>query len=381
MVLRRAGILSPLLSNVVLNDLDWWISNQWETFGLYREYHSSHKIKLLKKTKLKEMHGVRYADDLKVFTNSYPNAVRIYHGLIGYLKDELKLEVSPGKSKITNLRKHRSEYLGFEIKAVPKRKNFVANTFVSTKNKQKIKTEIRKRVKEIENCTARKSIDGYNSYVLGIHNYYKTATHVNIDFKEVSYHTLRTLYNRLNKIAKYEVPRSPPPVYKKFYTNNFRTFIIDNISLFPLGDIKWKPKRYFNPSICNYTKEGREYVHKRLVGHVTSVIKNLLEKPFNNDTVEYRDNLISKYSMQMGRCGITQLFLTAEEIHCHHIVPAKDGGSDKFDNLIIMDKEIHKLVHCKDEQEIKTLLRKFNLNEKQLNKLNSYRKKCQLTEI
>ncbi len=28
----QGGILSPLLSNIVLNELDWWVSNQWETF-------------------------------------------------------------------------------------------------------------------------------------------------------------------------------------------------------------------------------------------------------------------------------------------------------------------------------------------------------------
>ena len=27
----QGGILSPLLANVVLNELDWWVSNQWET--------------------------------------------------------------------------------------------------------------------------------------------------------------------------------------------------------------------------------------------------------------------------------------------------------------------------------------------------------------
>lgn len=27
----QGGIISPLLSNVVLNELDWWISSQWET--------------------------------------------------------------------------------------------------------------------------------------------------------------------------------------------------------------------------------------------------------------------------------------------------------------------------------------------------------------
>ena len=34
----QGGILSPLLSNIVLNELDWWISNQWETMnGLKHE--------------------------------------------------------------------------------------------------------------------------------------------------------------------------------------------------------------------------------------------------------------------------------------------------------------------------------------------------------
>ncbi|MBL1992474.1 group II intron reverse transcriptase/maturase, partial [Klebsiella pneumoniae] len=28
----QGGILSPLLANVNLNEFDWWISNQWETF-------------------------------------------------------------------------------------------------------------------------------------------------------------------------------------------------------------------------------------------------------------------------------------------------------------------------------------------------------------
>ena len=30
----QGGILSPLLANVVLNELDWWIAGQWETFKI-----------------------------------------------------------------------------------------------------------------------------------------------------------------------------------------------------------------------------------------------------------------------------------------------------------------------------------------------------------
>lgn len=58
----QGGILSPLLSNVVLNDLDWWISNQWETFPSGHKYSHRHLHRALK-TSLKEMYIVRYADD------------------------------------------------------------------------------------------------------------------------------------------------------------------------------------------------------------------------------------------------------------------------------------------------------------------------------
>ena len=59
----QGGILSPLLSNIVLNELDWWISNQWETFETKYKYARRHKYRALKTTHLKEMYIVRYADD------------------------------------------------------------------------------------------------------------------------------------------------------------------------------------------------------------------------------------------------------------------------------------------------------------------------------
>lgn len=34
----QGGVLSPLLSNVVLNELDWWISDQWATFKTNKKY-------------------------------------------------------------------------------------------------------------------------------------------------------------------------------------------------------------------------------------------------------------------------------------------------------------------------------------------------------
>ena len=28
----QGGIISPLLANICMNEFDWWLSNQWETF-------------------------------------------------------------------------------------------------------------------------------------------------------------------------------------------------------------------------------------------------------------------------------------------------------------------------------------------------------------
>lgn len=39
----QVGIISPLLSNIVLNELDWWIASQWKNFPTRkkREYARS----------------------------------------------------------------------------------------------------------------------------------------------------------------------------------------------------------------------------------------------------------------------------------------------------------------------------------------------------
>ena len=77
----QGGIISPLLANVVLNELDWWISNQWETFPTNHKYTSSHKNRALKKSNLKEIYLVRYADDFKIFCRDYKTAFKIFEAV------------------------------------------------------------------------------------------------------------------------------------------------------------------------------------------------------------------------------------------------------------------------------------------------------------
>lgn len=105
----QGAVLSPLLSNVVLNDLDQWVSSQWENIPTHFPYRSEVGAKgaLRKSSKLKEMYIVRYADDFKIFVKNYKDAWKIFQAVKGYLNHHLKLEISPEKSKVwTNVKYH-----------------------------------------------------------------------------------------------------------------------------------------------------------------------------------------------------------------------------------------------------------------------------------
>ncbi|HWK22175.1 MAG TPA: reverse transcriptase domain-containing protein, partial [Ureibacillus sp.] len=63
----QGGLLSPLLSNIVLNELDHWVAKQWELFPLHKPFKTREGQLLAKKrTQLKEGYLVRYADDFKI---------------------------------------------------------------------------------------------------------------------------------------------------------------------------------------------------------------------------------------------------------------------------------------------------------------------------
>lgn len=38
----QGGVISPLLANIVLNELDWWISSQWENMPTHKKYKISY---------------------------------------------------------------------------------------------------------------------------------------------------------------------------------------------------------------------------------------------------------------------------------------------------------------------------------------------------
>ncbi|WP_019412380.1 reverse transcriptase domain-containing protein, partial [Paenisporosarcina sp. TG20] len=375
-------LLSPLLSNIVLNEMDQWVANQWELFPLHKSLKTREGQLLAKKrTHLKEGYIVRYADDFKIICRDWKTAEKWYHAVKLFLKERLKLDISPEKSKIINLRKNESAFLGFTIRANRKGKKRVAHTFVKAEKMQKIKADAKKRIEILRTSPTTQNAIRFNSFVLGLHNYFNRATHVNLAFSRLAYELGASMYNRLKPVGKYEHPNNPPPVYKKFYGLGSKTYKIAGVYLFPLGIIKTKNVIAFTQSITPFTNEGRLQISTRLSKDVRQEIVLLMESIIPTRSVEYMDNRISRYSMKKGKCEITGMFLQAQNVYCHHYIPKHLGGNDKFNNLRILQKEVHELIHITDKIKMNTLIKTLGITESMIEKINKYRVKCELEII
>lgn len=367
----QGGIISPLLSNVVLNELDWWISSQWETFETNHEYVQRHKYRAIKSTKLKEMWLVRYADDFKIFCKDYKTAQKVYSATRLWLKERLSLEISPDKSKVTNLRKNYTEFLGFKLTVKPKRGKYVCQSRMTNKSIQNTINKLKNQVKVIQKSRNGKEVSKLNSMILGSHNYYKIATYVNLDFHRINFLVTKAIDIRLRNIIsnKPNFNRTYVKLYGK-YNGKVRT--VCNVSIFPIYGCKTKPPMNFSQDICNYTNQGRLAIHTKLKGY-NHIIKHLLTNVNNSKSAEFNDNRISLIIGQRGKCYITGVDLETDNMECHHKIPKSNGGTDKYENLVWLCTEAHKLIHAVEQDIIDKYLGLLSLDKEGLKRVNSLR--------
>ena len=90
-------------------------------------------------------------------------------------------------------------------------------------------------------------------------------------------------------------------------------------------------------------------------------------------SIEYMDNRISLYAAQYGRCAVTGKELSIDEIHCHHKIPLRLGGTDKYSNLVILHRDVHTLIHATNVETQKVYLKTLHPDKKALNKINELR--------
>ena len=133
--------LSPLLSNIVLDELDRELERRGHSF-------------------------VRYADDCNIFVRSQKAGERVMQTLSSFIENKLKLKVNQAKSKVCSV--SESKFLGYTI----------LTNGILTINKQsivRIKTKIRQLTRRNRGVKFEKIISELNPVLRGWLNYFRYA--------------------------------------------------------------------------------------------------------------------------------------------------------------------------------------------------------------
>ena len=400
----QGGVLSPLLANIVLNELDWWIDSQWANMIIHNPCKSDYILnpngtfdrgytyKKLRKSKLKEVFSVRYADDFKLFCKNYDHAVRLKIATELWLKERLQLEISDEKSKITNLKYGYSEFLGIKFKVSKKGEKWTIKSHMTDKAIKTEKVILKKHLVKVckSNANAQHlSIIRYNQAVVGVHEYYNMATMINEDVHKLFLSLDITMKTRLNtrcNLSK-EKPKNLRGGMDLFIYNKYKKSkqirYINGYILAPIAYCRYRSPMCHRTSVNQYTSEGRIEIHKMLNSeNYADTLFKLSQSINSSRSVEYSDNRISRFVATHGKCEITGILLNAEEVHCHHLKPLSIGGTDKYSNLRIVHKDVHRLIHATTTEKIVKYIELTGCKQKsKLEKVNKWRIVAELEPI
>jgi RNA-directed DNA polymerase len=140
----QGGPLSPLLSNIMLDDLDKELEKRGHKF-------------------------VRYADDCNIYVKTRRAGERVMESVKGFLEKKLKLKVNPKKSKVD--RATRVKFLGFSFY---KRKGEVLIR-VANRSLERFREKLRHLTKRTRSDKLGDIIQEINQYTMGWMGYYWQA--------------------------------------------------------------------------------------------------------------------------------------------------------------------------------------------------------------
>lgn len=398
----QGGIISPMLANIVLNELDKWIESQWQNHPLVREYGYERKIRnsitfdrskaflKMRKTGLKEMYIVRYADDFRIFCRSKEDALKTKEAVTAWITERLRLEVSPEKTRIVNVRKRYSEFLGFKIRVRPKSHKYTVQSHICDKKleleRQKLVEQAKRIARPSEGKRPLDEIRLYNSMVLGIQNYFQLATCISIDCREIHRQVMTVLTNRLNTETGCKLVREGGTMTESEKERFGKSAMVRYVSgidqpIYPIAYIKNKIPMAKKAAVCSYTADGRALIHTNLSLN-SFVLAGLRSQPSGGRSTELTDSRISLFSAQRGKCALCgELFENAADIVCWLKIPAKLGGRERYQNMILFHKRFLPLLQGHPQDELKIIADTLKATKILMSKVNSLRMQAGLPAI
>ena len=163
----QGGPLSPLLSNIMLDDLDKELEKRGHKF-------------------------VRYADDCNIYVKTPRAGERVLEGVKQFVERKLKLKVNPKKSKVEKAT--RAKFLGFSFF---KRKGELCIR-IAKRTKERFMDKIRSLTKRTRSGKLEDIVQDVNRYTRGWIGYYRLAATLSV-YEQLDEWTRRRLRQLLWK--------------------------------------------------------------------------------------------------------------------------------------------------------------------------------------
>ena len=160
----QGGPLSPLLSNIVLDELDWELARRGYRF-------------------------VRYADDANVYVRSQRAGLRVMASLVRFIERRLRLKVNEVKSAVA--RPEERHFLGFRLRRDPRDGN--VDVLLSERSSKRLAEKIRSLTPRTWGNSLGACIERLNEYLRGWIGFFWICTRVQSMLTHLDAHIRRRL--------------------------------------------------------------------------------------------------------------------------------------------------------------------------------------------
>ena len=329
----QGGVISPLLMNVYLHELDEWWSR-------------SHELDRYGKTTRRRKHLgnfalIRYSDDFIILSNGTKQATEdMKEEVAQFLKDELKLELSQEKTAITHAF-DGFDFLGFHI-----RKHKLRKGVIVTPTKRNVH-KIRNRIDRILNRKNHEYavvnvIRALTPIVRGWANYYRFVNSAQT-LQELDLHLCRKFLKWYRD--KHQMPKRKGTVEALKWIDRDEPIHLPRFTEINVKRYRWE------------RKSSNPYIEMN--------VKRMASNPFPaitwyGNSKRDADLRLQCFQRDDGVCQICMRPKT--NLVAHDTIPISRGGENTLDNLITLcedcHREYHKELHyqCLSIEEVKRLV-------------------------
>jgi RNA-directed DNA polymerase len=330
---QQGGILSPLLANLYLHQFDlWW----WQTYGSLTRYERRKR----RREGLGHPILVRYADDWVLLWNgNKAGAVQLQEEAREFLENELKLELSEGKTRITHVNDGFT-FLGFDIRRFQgKHGKPVVLIWPSQENIRKFKVKIKALTRR--DTTYQPpwyKVLQLNQILRGWSAYYQRVNAKTI-FGKLDWWVL----NRMFLWARKKHGKPSWRVISAKYRHRDPKGRINFVHYLDDGSPTWLYRMSDRPIRRYWVNWQRpSYADAGIITGIDSC-ENCLVEPVSypaKDQDQVRLIVLRRDKYKCQQCGTTDASL-----HVHHDRPKSQGGANAPGNLATLCVKCHRETH------------------------------------